>query len=471
MIKKIHIIQMMLLSTVLLSSCGTLLKKNEFVIIDTKSRHLKFQINDSKISHYSPSITEAPKGIFHQVHFLELNQSRALRCQFDFKHSILPNALTSIIIPIIGVTSFVIDFVTDNDTVCDARYFYEFDEQDLKEISKKNKDKSNALASAKIIQLPFHQSYRYDLDLLEKNIIKNTSQNLTLVKYQDTIGDFYLEGIEEQNISWKKFNPKLFLKVAKNHQATHYAIHQVKYKNNQKYIETKIYDLFNFTKIKKHHQNNYLINENSNILSQDNLFTRFLDKVSIMPNSANYDQKSFKQTNQDLEIKHAKSIIPEALSRFSLNMVNHPSKYLPFDFDFNLGPTLSFPSFDLKNKSNDEYNNDVLEVSSIAATFSLTATIHTPIGAISSSVSLFGATYLKELDSSNKQNTEMTNFNSYRLDYTFFISPRVYFKLSKENLQFSDYQFKVGDEKINEVTYDFLSIGYFYPELGHWFKI
>lgn len=438
---------------ILLTSCGSILKRDNYVLIDSSPRGMKVYNYDKDYLGVTPFIAPSLEKR-KTIYFLEDKKEEFIyRCPLDWQNSLLPAVLLSPFAFPIGVAassvSLISDYSFDNMFHCKSSL-----------VITSNIPHQEFKRNSSVLILPIHnQENQYDTNEIFNKIKKIINSKYKIIDYNDSLIQFSLSGINEER-SWNLKNAKResLLKVAHKFDATHILIF-----DKSEFI---IYDLFtlkNVTNtikleipIQKEHESNWLT---------------YTKKVfQLIPNSITFGENNnrpvFKNYvfSKDYSYQRHPNQFHWIISSWSIQNISNPKLFETWDYDFKVSPNFSAPSFQL-NIDNKNYN-----FLSYLVTIDAGLTAHTGIGAIGFKIGI-GAEYMSLERSSGKSlDSGLVGILHFGLDYVAFLSERFFFQLSIDGYSPMKKNTLENDIIIDSNTSTSLNIGYYFPEVKYFIR-
>ncbi len=148
--------------------------------------------------------------------------------------------------------------------------------------------------------------------------------------------------------------------------------------------------------------------------------------------------------------------------------VRHPQQYKPWDFSADWIPNAAIQYMKLKIINPGQVDQDKISVLKTQASIGGRLTFHTPMGALSPSLSLGGIALASRSSDSNKTFSDAGSFSSLAFGIRGFATERVFMELNFANeLPLNALKYSPDRQAQKTITAQF-AMGYFLPEMSRW---
>ena len=442
-----------------LLSCGSLIKRDDYIRVDSSPRGLPVKLNKQKHG-VTPTLIPRPDQKNNQ---LKIGQAKyELKCELDYYKSVVPNGVYTIFNPPVGGMMYAIDYFRDSMYKCPIKLNYNVKAKSLKK------------AKPRLAFLPLKNR-----DQLKKSAFLNEisqkikkyerTKNFELISYNKSLPVFLSNGLgyeKEWNI--KHANVNALNRVIKKLEITH--LINIEFEGRTARLE--VIDIYK-NKIVKVDE----IEIDKKIMERNDLY-RFTNRtISLIPNAISLAQ-SFNGIYSDddesgntyVSNKTHPDALKGTLSYLSFDSVISPLYYKPFDYDYFFAPAGQLTSFRsvVQELQGFEYNT-VNNVDVIGGFFTMDFVIAgiTPLTTPSLRLGA-GYSILNIEDQQEGDKLLAKPVTKLELDFTSFITDRLYFNLSASNYALGGDGYKIAGKDYESVSIASVGIGYYLPETYHW---
>lgn len=454
----------LLIMMIFIVSCGSITKRDDYIRVDSNPRGATVRY-DNKFLGFTPMVIPKPESKTATIKVGE--KPVTLKCGFDWKHSVIPDALFTGYNPPIGLTYFAIDFLQDEMFVCP-------------ELSKTNVKKSRELPN-RYVFLPINRlssvKRGYFLSTISEIIRTITmDKKVNFIPYDESLPTFLSSGLGfERDWDYLNADTHSVNKILHKHHATH----AVEVKIGAKLANINIYDIYSHKLVES-----TSIEIPDDLVEKNEIYRLTRKAVSFIPNALtlSHTTNGFIQSDDgifnkdDIFVTNTKhpDQLEGLLGQTSISSVISPLYYDVYDYDFYLAPSASFTSFRAKFE---KYNNDITEylffknVDVFIAHFTMDAVIAgiTPAGIYSLTYGL-GAGFFEVDDQSNKTTQFSRPITKIGIDWTFFMGDR--FFLNTGGRVFSTHQnpYQTEGFELSTISSAYIGIGLYLPEARSWIE-
>lgn len=446
------------LSCLILTSCGSINKRDKYVAIQSYPSQQVLKIKRDQFNEFykTPIILDTFESYENII--MIGDQEYQIRCSLDYKNSIIPNSILGLINPTFGVIGFGYDYFKGRYRSCpEINYF--------------KQENSNNLKLHKLLILPVFNDWKIREEKLVE-LIQSKVKDSIVVSYSDSLSSFYEYGItKERKIDIKDIQDYKFLRLMKKYNADGFI------KVDLEKSKISIYSPY---ERKITYESTFNINKISETKEIDRVVKKYFyilpNSLSLSHTALSHESSRQEVANLDREIltKEHPASLPDFLSLWGVETIVSPHFYKEFDTDSFFSPSISFSSWRTELYQVNP-QREFLGYKNISSTF---LTYDYTISAIYKDLSLsiaygLGLGLFFVEDSSLGDNTFTKTVSHFEFRINYFLSSRYYLFLNTEfyNIESEDEKTRLSfeDEKLSNFTEASFGIGYFFPEVLTWF--
>ena len=450
----------------MLTSCGSLTKRDDHIIIDTLPR-------GADLKHKGKSLGTTPlviKRFTHAKNEITLNGEKfKINCSLDWTNSLIPNFIGAYTLSGIGLYFLAIDYYRDEIRTCPQKLSFKLNNSDEKTKPKR------------VIYLPIKEIGNIKeskfLSKIEEKLLKIVKSKDQVIDYKSSLEQFLPYGVtEDKQWTLESIDPNVLMKIAYQKGITHVVEVKTDDKNT---IEVAVKDFFSHKKVShlKLAKKNFL----DDGFTVKNLSSRFFyffpNAITLLSTQGGFNQSDERKeidsntTSFNENVDHPNTL-PGLLKYFSIDTVVSPYYYGTYDTDSFFAPSASFFSWRSKVYNLDEESlNPVFDynVDAISGLFTMDYrfALITPAGSVSTGFGL-GMGIFDIHDEKKGHSLYTTAIVKFQVDYTLFLTDRVYFNLGLENFSMGDRVVKIAGKEYDNVSITSVGFGYFLPETRLW---
>lgn len=454
----------LLIMMIFIVSCGSITKRDDYIRVDSSPRGATVRY-DNKLLGFTPMVIPKPKNKTATIKVGE--KPVTLKCGFDWKHSVIPDALFTGYNPPIGLTYFAIDFLRDEMFVCP-------------ELSKTNVKKSRDLPY-RYVFLPINRlssvKRGYFISTISEIIQTITmDKKINFIPYDESLPTFLSSGLGfERDWNYLNADTHSVNKILHEHHATH----AVEVKIGAKLAYINIYDIYSHKLV-----DSTSMEIPEDLVEKNELYRLTRKAVSFIPNAINVTSTTngFTETNYQGDFSDNISVTntkhPDALEgilgQTSISSVISPLYYDVYDYDFYIAPSAAFSSFRAQVEEYDRVDqvwNPIKNIDALIGYFTLdaVAAVITPAGNLSISYGLGMGVFDIDDEIVGAQRFAKPS-GKVALEWTFFMGDRLYLNMGLRSFKTYVDPYSTEGLDLSSVSSAFFGIGLYLPEARSWIE-
>lgn len=459
-----------LIVCIFLSSCSSI-RKYKVIPVDSTPRGIDVYDDDKTLIGETPFFYQIDPSWYHDFYLKQQNNKFSeldYNCKIDWLQSILPASIVSVIPvvgPFLGIGLIGMDFAKGGIYKCHRPLTFKKKDNSSRE-SVKQKIKRILILPPNVPDESFSNEIvsRWNKNLFEKfNINKFKDE---LISFEKSSKYLRFNGVDHlKKTTPMQLRPKVLRKIGLDFEVTHILYFDIIDTGDEYKVKPYLTDAFNNKKVKEKYLESFTIKKPESL--KETLLSTIVQSISFLPNSANVryvakpgidftDKEDGSVYSAEIGSAHPRAL-PRFLSVLSLDSVDHPQFYSPWDVSLKVSPSFGASSW---KSSFGGYNINLLTYNAV---YNLNVNFHTSFGALGIGVG-YGLAYLIADDSLGKEISKFTSVVKANVNYVAFFNDRYYFKFNFDAFsQHSELDSsKYGLKGWSETS---VGIGYYFPEL------
>lgn len=444
---------------IILVSCGSVTKRDDFIQVDSKPRGYPVELNGKKQG-VTPTLIPRPDQRKNTLQIADKNFK--FECHIDWYKTIVPNGIVSALYGATGLYFFGIDYFSDSLYKCPSQ------------ITKKIKTDFLRAPYARVAFLPLRSRENLKkaefLSIVEKIVSKAKNiDSFKIISYEETFPVFLSNGLGyEKEWSLKSANLNVLNRVIQKFDITHFI--DISFQKSTAKI--KVYDAFTKKVVRQK-----TIDIPKNLIERNDLYRITKRTFNLIPNAISFSQSfnGIQNTEREYNGKYLQNephpnSAKGTLAYLSFDSVISPLYYAPYDADLFFAPSGQFSAF---RTTVSEFENfklverDRADITAGFFTMDLVLAGITPILTPSLRLGIGYSAMLIEKQSAG-DNTVFKPVTKAEIDFTSFVSDRWYINIAATTFRFTDEGYDIDGEYYDSVSTISAGIGYYFPETYHW---
>ncbi|HXH32708.1 MAG TPA: hypothetical protein VNJ01_18055 [Bacteriovoracaceae bacterium] len=413
---------------------------------------MKVSNEAGEILGHTPLILRKP-GRTQKLFLGESRMPFVQECHYDWKHSLIPNALITAVTPYATPVFFATDWYTDRLKTCRSSY-----NVTLKQTSGVPQRRRYLILPSLLIE----KSERKDMEAgfakaLEGEVIPY-AQGLDHLKQYDLH--------ESENFLSNKIPEEVLLKIGQDLKLSHSVL--VSKVKDQK-LKYQIFDFYQHGKTEGSFDFDHRPRKKS---FRSGLVRFFKRNIFLLPNSVGLSFENKTPDNffdndrpAEIQLNEDTSFLNRLFRSFVFERVQHPLLHSEYSFSFQTAPSFLFANMEAQLKYLDTLEEYKTRINLYSGAYNAYLFWHTPVGAFSVGLGL-GVGHWTENRSGVAKRTENSFFGRGEFGYTAFFTQRWYVRAVFESNSFTD-AFRAGpSQSWYRIDTAGFRIGYYFPEIS-----
>ncbi|MAZ48121.1 MAG: hypothetical protein CME65_06140 [Halobacteriovoraceae bacterium] len=443
----------------ILVSCGSVTKRDDFIRIDSKPRGYQVRLNNKKHG-VTPTLIPRPDQRNNTLQIADKNFK--LECHIDWYKTIVPNGIITALYGATGIYFFGYDYFSDSLYKCPSQ------------ITKKIKTDLVRAPYARVAFLPLRSRGNLKrakfLTIVEKIVSKAKSiDSFKIISYEETFPVFLSNGLGyEKEWSIKSANPNVLNRVIQKFNITHFI--DISFQKDRAKIQ--VFDAFTKKVVRQKS-----IEIPKTLIENNDLYRITKRSFNLIPNAISFSQSfnGIQNTEREYNGKYLQNephpnSAKGTLAYLSFDSVISPLYYAPYDADLFFAPSGQFSAFRSKVSEFEGFDlieRDRVDITAGFFTMDLVIAGITPILTPSLRLGIGYSGMLIEKQSA-EDNTVFKPVTKVEIDFTSFVSDRWYINIAATTFRFADEGYDIDGEFYDSVSTISAGIGYYFPETYHW---
>jgi hypothetical protein len=463
---------LLLLLTLVVTSCGTFSGSKNILIADSTPRGVKVYNEQDKFLGTTPFFFKAKPTWKREFTFKnkKIVVPFKYKCQTDWGGAVAPDTIITALNPAVGSVFIITDYLSGGLWRCRKPMHPTLDSNDFQ----------LSIRKKRILILPVISSdrevSRKIITFFKKKIFKKyNNEEAILIDNEATKEALFERGLDNYADTHPDNIRREFLnELGEKFNLTHFYYFQTIEKENTIIVKPILFDAFTVHPVKVKYSKSFKLKQKNK--SGFNFLKKVISMIDFLPNSIIMGYSYNPTENREVNLDPSQTLVeartnshpdafPRLITLLLLDTAHHPRFYDSWDFSGFLSPRFGASSW----KS--AYSVSGLDYeflfSSYFAIYDASASIFTPFGEFNFAFGV-GIMHYSAEDNQTFNNSKIASLSHFGVSYTTFIGSRTYIKLSVDTYIAPDKeeeQIKTDYYKLTSWKEIRFGIGYYFPEI------